>query len=285
MKHPYELLKAEYATRLAAMTIVRREEVTATAQRLLGNMRYYQPVSAKTGIPVIWIAASFEREASSDFRRSPAQGDFYNRVSTHVPKGRGPFKTWEEAALDAYHLNALDKVGKDGWSWELMCFYGELFNGFGYRDFHHMPSPYLWAGTNQQQRGKYTADGKFDASHYDTQLGIVPIMRRMVELDGSLAVRNSIAQPASAAALVVQPAPAGVGSATPKHTVRWIQERLNAAGYGPVLDLDGSYGRETWLACRNFQIKRGLLIDGFAGPETIGELETVNLDSAKDTVT
>lgn len=188
MKHLFPDLKPEYTRLLAAMQITRLDDANKTALRLLGNRHRYQPVASKTGIPLIWIAASFEREASSDFRRSPAQGDFWNVVSTHVPKGRGPFPDWVSAALDAYALNGLDKIGAGNWTWELCCFYGETFNGFGYRDYHQMPSPYLWGGTSVQKRGKYTADGHFDPTKFDTQLGIIPIMKRMVAMDPTLEI-------------------------------------------------------------------------------------------------
>lgn len=280
IKHPYDVLKTEYAARLAAAKIVRTEEVERTAKRLLGNKALYRAVSEATGVPILWMAASFEREASSDFRRSPAQGDYWNRVSVHVPKGRGPFKSWEAAAIDAYKLKNMHKVGAANWTWELMCFYGELFNGFGYRDYHNMPTPYLWAGTDQQQRGKYVEDGKFDTRHFDTQLGIVPMMMRMQALDPTLAVPYAIVPAPSAAGIVVQPAPAGVGSLSDKDDVRWLQTALNKAGHGPVLVVDGIYGRNTWLAVRNYQIRRKLTVDGFAGPETFGDLKAMAGENA-----
>lgn len=61
----------------------------------------YQAVSAKTGVPWPVIAVIHERECSQDWSGSLAQGDPWNRVSVHVPAGRGPFRSWEEAAVDA----------------------------------------------------------------------------------------------------------------------------------------------------------------------------------------
>src|SRR3984893_15638791 len=61
----------------------------------------YQNVSTKTKVPWFVIAVIHEREASQSFKASLAQGDPWNKVSIHVPKGRGPFGSWEEAALDA----------------------------------------------------------------------------------------------------------------------------------------------------------------------------------------
>lgn len=183
----FSQLKDGYTAQLAEMKFTRSTAINATAERLIGFYRAgrYGNIAAKTGIPLVWIAASFEREASSDFSRSPAQGDPWNRKSVHVPAGRGPFRSWEEAAEDAYDLDGLDKVGQGNWSWELGCYYGELFNGPGYHN-HGIPSPYLWGGTNIQQPGKYIRDGEFDPTVMDSQLGIIPIMRRMIDIDPSL---------------------------------------------------------------------------------------------------
>ena len=59
----------------------------------------YQVVSAKTGVPWAFIAVAHERECSQNWAGSLAQGDPWNRVSVHVPAGRGPFRSWEAAAI------------------------------------------------------------------------------------------------------------------------------------------------------------------------------------------
>lgn len=215
MTHTFESLKAGYDDDLARMIVVRTGAVDVTAKRLLAlyHEGKYGVVPVKTGIPEPWIAASFEREASSDFRCNPAQGDRWNRTSIHVPAGRGPFQGWEAAALDAYHLDGLDSIGAAHWSWALACYYGEIFNGLGYRN-HGIPSPYLWGGTNIQKRGKYVADGVFDENEMDAQLGIIPIMKRMVELDPSLQIGKPGVVPAP-----VVPAPTPRAAPPPKPVV------------------------------------------------------------------
>ena len=56
------------------------------------DARYrYQAVAARTGVPWAVIAVIHERESSQDWTGSLAQGDPWNRVSVHVPAGRGPF--------------------------------------------------------------------------------------------------------------------------------------------------------------------------------------------------
>ena len=132
MQEPFAQLAPEYANLLARMKITRLPEVTAVAGRLLTYVSQgrYADISKQLGIPQIFIATSFEREASSNFALSPAQGDPWNHRSVHVPAGRGPYPDWKTAAIDTYTHEGL--VGLT-WDWSRLCYEGELFNGFGYR--------------------------------------------------------------------------------------------------------------------------------------------------------
>lgn len=266
MRHPFEVLKPEYSQLLSIMAVrpEKKELVDKVAVKLLGYETRYQPVVDRTGVPVVYIGPSFEREANSDFTRNAAQGWPLNSISKWIPHN-GPFRTWADSAVAAYHLNGLDQVGSGNWSWEHICFYGEMFNGFGYRDFHHMHSPYLWGGTNIQTVGKYPTDGEFDSTHMDEQLGMIPVARRMAEIKPELALGSSP---------VTIPPPVHSGIAAPDSgaDVRWIQGTMNRLGWMPPLDIDGNYGRETSTAVQHFQRNWGLKVD-FAGPETIAALK------------
>lgn len=227
----------------------------------------YAVVSKTTGVPETWMAASFEREASSNFLLSPAQGDPWNAPSRNVPKNRGPFNSWPEAARDAYHLDGLDKVGASNWTWILACYFGELFNGFGPRDFHHMRTSYLWGWTNLQQRGKYESDGKFNPAVMDQQPGIIPIMVRMCELVPALALPGTWPFPepdVHPAPPLAPPAPSPFATTD----VEAVQRRLNARGFGPIR-VDGSFGRRTSAAFRAFEAKSGLPVDGLLDPAAV----------------
>lgn len=263
MKHPYEALKAEYSQLLSLMRVRPDAEarIGSVATQILTHRGKFEEVSRINGVPVILMGPSFYREATLDFNLNPAQGWSLRSRSEITPRN-GPFPDWKSAALAAYHLNGLDRVGAANWTWELICFYGELFNGFGYRDYHHMHSPYLWAGTNIQTPGKYTEDGKFE-DVIDAQIGIIPIARRIVELAPDLALPGSIPEP-SRSGLVVTP--------NPKHDVKWLQASLRELGYDLVVD--GSYGRATRAAVHEFEISFGLRVDGgYAGPEVVGAIE------------
>ncbi len=276
MQHPFEILRPEYDALLARMVITRNGEVESVANKLLRfvDAGRYAEVSAETGVPQVWMATSFEREASSNFADSPAQGDPWNRRSVHVPAGRGPFSSWAEAAKDAYHIDGLDGVGAANWIWSRACYEGEVFNGMGYRA-HGIHSPYLWAGTNNYSSGKYVADGVWSASAVDQQLGIVPVMVRMVALRPSLALPDSL-PPAGPAVPVPPPLPApqGVGQHGTHDTV-WLQHALNILKIDgtPLLE-DDNYGKSTRRAVVAFQSAHGLDPDGLAGPLTTAAIET-----------
>lgn len=268
MQHPFSVLKPEYEQLLARMQIMRNAEVISAARRLVGfvNNDRYKQVSAQTGIPEVFIATSFEREASSDFSRSPAQGDHWNQVSHNVPAGRGPFPNWKAAAIDAYHIDHLDAVGKANWTWARACYEGELFNGFGYRS-HGIHSPYLWAGSNNYSHGKFTSDHGYDPNQADKQLGIIPMMKAMVAMDSTLDLIGSAPEEIDVLPKPPLPAPEGL------HDARELQIALNSLGADPQLMVDGNIGRFTRTAVRVFQRAAGLDVDGYAGPKTWAALD------------
>src|ERR1700761_2507700 len=92
----------------------------------------YQAVSIKTGVPWAVIAVIHERECSQDWAGSLAQGDPWNRVSVHVPAGRGPFATWEDAAVDALVNCAPYAARNKDWSIGGTLTTLEEYNGLGY---------------------------------------------------------------------------------------------------------------------------------------------------------
>lgn len=267
MQHPFDALKAEYTNLLSVMQV--REEcrklVDEVAVKLIGYKTRYQPVTDAIGVPVIFIGPSFEREASSNFNLNPAQGWPLHSTSKWIPHN-GPFQNWFSAAIAAYKIDGLDKVGAENWTWEHICYAGESLNGFGPRDVHHIHTSYLWGGTNIQQRGKYVRDGVFDPDVMDEQLGIIPLARKMVELDPSLALPVTPYVPAP-------PISSGIAPEA-EADAKWVQTTINTLGYTPPLDVDGNYGRETSRAVEQFQCSYGLEADGLAGPKTVTALRS-----------
>ena len=95
-------LRAANADRWAHAKLTRGPEFTPVAQRLVAAVAKarYLAVSARTGVPWFVIAVIHQRECKQSWAGSIAQGDRWDRKSTHVPAGRGPFQSWEDATVD-----------------------------------------------------------------------------------------------------------------------------------------------------------------------------------------
>lgn len=176
-------LRAANEKRWAAAKLTR--PFNTTADKLLAAKSRYQTVEAKTGVPWFVIAVIHQRESSQLWSASLAQGDPWNRVSTHVPKGRGPFRSWEEAAIDALVNCAPYAARNKDWSVGGTLLLLEQYNGLGYAA-KGVPSPYLWAGTDQYVAGKYVRDGVYDTTAVDKQLGCAGLIKALMALDPSI---------------------------------------------------------------------------------------------------
>jgi lysozyme family protein len=161
--------------------------IDKTASRLVDPdaKAKYVAVSNKTSIPWFVIAVIHEREASQSWKANLAQGDPWNRVSVHVPKGRGPFKSWEDAAVDALANCAPHAAQWKDWTAGGTFTLLEEYNGLGYAALGR-PSPYVWASTDQYSRGKYIADGHYDPNAIDHQLGCAALLNRMAQMDATI---------------------------------------------------------------------------------------------------
>ena len=186
-----EKLKALNANRWAHMKINESaiSELDHVAMRLVSSKDRYLNVEEKTKVPWFVIAVIHEREASQSWTANLAQGDPFNRRSTHVPRGEGPFSSWEEAAIHALvHDDHLDRWGD--WSIGGLLTALEKFNGLGYYN-RKKPSPYIWAKTNQYNSGKYTSDGHYDPNAVDHQNGCAGLLARMQDIDPSITLKET----------------------------------------------------------------------------------------------
>jgi lysozyme family protein len=161
------------------------------AKRLVASKDRYKAVEKQTGVPWFVIAVIHERESGQKWNKSLAQGDPWNQVSTHIPRGRGPFESWEEAAYDA-----LVNCGPHAANWKDWTSGGTLtllerYNGLGYFN-KGIPSPYVWSGTDQYVSGKYVADGVFDANAVDGQLGCAGLLKQMQKLDNTIKFKDEV---------------------------------------------------------------------------------------------
>ncbi|RYF36167.1 MAG: hypothetical protein EOO38_28060 [Cytophagaceae bacterium] len=156
-------------------------QIATHAKIILKGLVRYNALEKQTGVPAELIGAIHMMEGSCDFRAYLGNGEKIvgtGRKSAIVPKGRGPFKTFEAGALDALKLLGLLDVKK--WSLGLTLQYAEKFNGLGYLLYHPEDnSPYIWACTNMNDgKGKYVADGQYDKhASTDAQVGVAAMFK------------------------------------------------------------------------------------------------------------
>jgi lysozyme family protein len=151
--------------------------------QLLSHKAAYQVIEVKTGVPWHLIAVLHLRESNANFNTYLGNGQSLHRPTTIKPKGRGPFASFEDGAVDALKIDGLTSI-KD-WRLEKELYNCEIFNGTGY-DLRGLPSPYIWGGTTVQRPGKYVADGRFNARVWDTQPGCAPILATLAKHDSSI---------------------------------------------------------------------------------------------------
>ncbi len=180
-------LRGEYAAMYAAATI--KPEALQTVDRIVTTLTShrdrYEAASRASGVPWYVIAAIHSLEGggqSGDFSRHLHNGDPLTAQTTHVPahrpaappaSGHLPY-TWEESASDAlsrWH-------GATDWSLPATLWRLEGYNGFGTRG-HGLPTPYLWSYTDRYTKGKYVADGVWDANAVSRQAGAAALLKRM----------------------------------------------------------------------------------------------------------
>lgn len=192
----------------------------AAAQRLIAAKPRYQAVTKRTGVPWPIIAVIHERESAQSWSRSLAQGDPWDRVSVHVPAGRGPFASWEDAAVDALVNCAPHAARWRDWSIGGALTLLEQYNGLGYAR-RGVPSPYVWAGTDQYRSGKYVRDGVYDPQAVDRQPGCAGLLKAMMEIDTTIRFATSLVEaerppdkgpPASTSASIRHPAKGSIGA-------------------------------------------------------------------------
>lgn len=243
-------IAASYAASWSAMKVVpsRLPQLESIANKIIANRAPYEEVQAELGIPWWWIAIINERESSGNLSTYLGNGEPLNRVTQLVPRGRGPFSSWKEGAVDALKLQGLDKW-KD-WSIEGSLYQAEAYNGWGYLG--KTNSPYIWSWTDRYTQGKYVADGRYSASTVDPQPGFAAILWQLVQM-GAVSMPEHTKPP--------EPSP----------DVKWVQSALNKLGAN--LAVDGFAGVQTTAAIKSFQEEHDLAPDGIVGSATRTAIE------------
>jgi lysozyme family protein len=184
-------LKTEYQ-QLWEKCQIKPEQVNSAKNivaKILANRARYEAVQKKINVPWYFIAVIHNMESSLSFSRHLHNGDSLKKRTVQVPADRpvaDPVNgwqvgyTWEESAIDALTMKEFDKV-KD-WSLAAQLWQIERYNGFGYRQYHpDVLTPYLWSGTNHYTKGKYTADGKWNADAVSEQIGAAALLKILIQ--------------------------------------------------------------------------------------------------------
>lgn len=175
----FDDLKSDYASHLAEMKFTQETSAKVIATRLLKNRDRFLSLQTECGVPALWVMPVFERE-NPDFNAYLGNGDPLSKPTVHVPRGRGPFSSWEAGAADALKLDHVMLCPE--WTWERACYEWELWNGFGPRS-HGRTSGYLWSGTSEYHGGKYISDGVWSRGSWDHQIGCVIVSKVIAEMD------------------------------------------------------------------------------------------------------
>lgn len=163
------------------------------ALTIVSNLKNYRLVAQATNIPAIIVGCLHYRESDFDFTTHLANGDpLFNSDGIAVPtvnepRGLGPFHSWVSGAIGALKYEGFTH----GYHWDIVnaldnC---ERYNGLGYREMNVL-SPYVWAGTNHYEKGKYTADGQYDPNFVDEQLGCAAILLSLKQIGLDLSLKE-----------------------------------------------------------------------------------------------
>lgn len=157
------------------------KRVEAKVDTMFANKRRYEDISHRFANPIRWyhIALIHEMECTQNFSRYLGNGQRLSQRTTIVPKGRGPFSSFEAGAVDAIKYDKLDKV--QDWSIGNTLYILEGFNGYGYSLYRNINSPYLWSGSNNYTAGKYIADNVYSKTAVSSQIGIALLLQNVLE--------------------------------------------------------------------------------------------------------
>ncbi len=176
MKIEFNTVKDNYTTLWSTAIITTNPD--SNVDIIIKNRAHYEAVGI---IPWDVLGCIHMLESSFSFSRHLHNGDPLTARTVQVPSGRPvngtpPF-TWEYSAQDALQ----DHPKPPNWSIEGKLWFLESYNGWGYRQYRHINSPYLWSYTNQYLSGKYVTDGQWDPNAVSKQCGAAAVLKRLEE--------------------------------------------------------------------------------------------------------
>src|SRR5688572_23510346 len=99
-------LENEYTNLISTMEVRPewKDAIDRRARAILANKARYEEVSLVTNVPWYVIGVIHSLECNLDFGQALHNGDPIigtGKKTYRVPRGKGPFSTWEEGAIDA----------------------------------------------------------------------------------------------------------------------------------------------------------------------------------------
>lgn len=254
------------------------------AQVAIDNRARYETVAEATNAPWFSIAVIHYREASQSWNGCLHNGDPWNKVTQHVPAGRGPWKSWDDAAVDALQFEGYANLH----DWTLGDVFRRLegYNGFGYRaggvknftchrqrnragnfdGIYHgsmqdttprNSSPYVYNGTPFYEKGISIEDHSFYPEAVDDNVGVMFFLKVLEGLSGGPLFPSSGLPPATAsthALATPQAAAPPIASAIPEPEVLAILKALAARVDVPAANIDRMFDLQ--MATRPGRIPR-----------------------------
>jgi lysozyme family protein len=206
--------KAGYASLWDAATVTpdKKAQAESLAKRIITDRSVFAEVEAATGVPWYMVGCLLYRESDLSLSTYLGNGQPFDRVTTEVPAGRGPFATFQAGAIDALNHDGLAGIAPADWTIERVLYWCERFNGQGYFS-KGGNSPYVWSWTSEYHGGKFVRDGVYDASTWDVQAGCAAILKELEALGAAAFAREAHADAPSAPLVVIPASPPLVAAA------------------------------------------------------------------------
>jgi lysozyme family protein len=109
-QYSFAKLRAEYQRLWSEMTVLKEAAAEKQARKVIANKARYKQVEQETTVPWFVVGCLHMRESNGDFDTYLGNGQPLDMVTTIVPKGRGPFDSFLDGAIDAITLEGLDKI-------------------------------------------------------------------------------------------------------------------------------------------------------------------------------
>ncbi|NEJ94331.1 hypothetical protein [Rhizobium ruizarguesonis] len=282
-----------YQTLWDTMTVTDdwQSKAVKIAKDIVSGQAKYAAVVSGTNVPWWFVGIVHSMECGLNFTTHLHNGDPLTDRTQNVPSGRPPVIQglpidWVFSARDAITYEKLDKVAD--WSLPSVLYHWHRYNGINneYKK-RHIPTPYLWSGSQHYIKGKYDLDGHFNPGKPSKQVGAAVLLWALIKIKavipggaGSSAKKKAAAEPptpignpAAAAQHVASldldlngtpfkhlaaeltfPGELEVGS-TKQMAVKRVQEWLNLHGF--VTSIDSDFGPSTQKQLGRFATANG----------------------------